>query len=128
MMHLIKKGNKYLVMASDIETIQKYCGIDAKILFSWNEEDKEALKSFFSRMRLEPDMIDLCAVSGISKEETKEIIDNYYEQDQIILSTLNDIEVIDSKERNELEDISESSKKKQLDLVVDSYLRNPFKK
>ena len=128
MMHLIKKGNKYLVMASDMETIKKYCGIDAKILFSWKEEEKEELKSFFSRMRIDSDLLDLCAVSGITREETNKIVDSYYEQDQIILSTLNDIEVIDSKERNELEYISESSKKKQLDLVVDSYLRNPFKK
>ena len=33
MMYLIKKNDKYLVMASDVETIRKYCGIDAKIFF-----------------------------------------------------------------------------------------------
>ena len=127
MMHLIKKGNKYLVMASDIDTIVKYCGIDARILFSWKEEEQEeALKSFFSKVKIDLDSLELYVISGITRNEMNEVIEDYYEQNQVILSALNDIEVITSKEKDELSDISESSKKKQLRLVSESYLRNPL--
>ena len=123
MMHLIKKENKYLVMASDKETIKKYCGIDSKILFSWDEEDKDALKSFFSRMRIDSDLIDLCAVSGITQKEVNGFIDGYYDEDEKVLSSLSDIDVITSKEKEELSEISNESKKKQLDLVFKSYYK-----
>ena len=127
MMHLIKKGNKYLVMASDIDTIVKYCGIDARILFSWKEEEQEeALKSFFSKVKIDLDSLELYVISGITRNEMNEVIEDYYEQNQVILSALNDIEVITPKEKDELSDISESSKKKQLSLVSESYLRNPL--
>ena len=127
MMHLIKKGNKYLVMASDIDTIVKYCGIDARIIFSWKEEEQEeALKSFFSNVKIDLDSLELYVISGITRNEMNKVIDDYYEQNQVILSTLNDIEVITSQEKDELSDISESSKKKQLSLVSESYLNSPI--
>ena len=129
MMYLIKKNDKYLVMASDVETIRKYCGIDAKIVFSWKEEDqKTALNSFFSRMRIDADLIDLCAVSGITKDDINKYIDGYYEQDEKILESLTDIDVITSEEKDELSEISVESKKKQLDLVSESYFKNPSSK
>ena len=40
MMYLIKKNDKYLVMDSDIETIRKYCGLDARIMFAWEEDEQ----------------------------------------------------------------------------------------
>lgn len=129
MMNLIKKGNKYLVMDSDNETIFKYCGIDAKILFSWKEEEQEdALKSFFSRIRIDSSSLELYVISGISRNEMNKVIDEYYEQDKVILSTLTDIEVITSKEKDELSEINDEAKKKQLELVSESYLRNPLTK
>lgn len=129
MMNLIKKGNKYLVMDCDKETIVKYCGIDAKILFSWKEEEQEdALKSFFSRIRIDSSSLELYVISGISRNEMNKVIDEYYEQDKDILSTLTDIEVITPKEKEDLSEINDEAKKKQLELVSESYLRNPLTK
>ena len=128
MMYLIKKNDKYLVMASDIDTIRKYCGLDARIIFSWEEENQdESLKSFFSRMRMEKDMIELCEVSGITKKEVYDYIDKYYKEDELILSSLTDIEVISSNEKDELNDISIESKKKQMDLVSECYYFSSIK-
>lgn len=128
MMYLIRKNDKYLVMASDIDTIIKYCGLDARIIFSWEEENQEeSLKSFFSRMRMEKDMIELCEVSGITKKEVYDYIDKYYKEDELILSSLSDIEVISSNEKDELNDISIESKKKQMDLVSECYYFSSIK-
>lgn len=129
MMHLIKTKYKYVVMDCDKDTIAKYCGIDAKILCSWEEEkQEEALRSFFSGYRIEPDIIDLCAVSGVPKTEVHNIIDERYKQNEAILPDLIENEVITSEEKEELGRLSEKSKKKQLDLVSEIYIRNPFSK
>lgn len=129
MMYLIKKNDKYLVMASDIETIRKYCGLDARIMFAWEEDEQsEALKTYFSRIRMEKDIIDLCAVSGITRKEVNTYIDRYYDENEVMLSSLTDIEVITSEEKEELSNISEESKKRQMDVVTECYYGESVRK
>ena len=129
MMYLIKKNDKYLVMASDIETIRKYCGLDARIMFAWEEDEQsEALKTYFSRIRMEKDIIDLCAVSGITKKEVNTYIDRYYDENEVMLSSLTDIEVITPEEKEELSNISEESKKRQMDVVTECYYGESVRK
>ena len=79
-------------------------------------------------MRIDADLIDLCAVSGITKNEINKYIDGYYEQDEKILESLTDIDVITTEEKDELSEISVESKKKQLDLISESYFKNPSSK
>ena len=129
MMYLIKKNDKYLVMASDIETIRKYCGLDARIMFAWEEDEQsEALKTYFSRIRMEKDIIDLCAVSGITRKEVDTYIDRYYDENEVMLSSLTDIEVITPEEKEELSNISEESKKRQMDVVTECYYGESVRK
>ena len=129
MMYLIKKNDKYLVMASDIETIRKYCGLDARIMFAWEEDEQsEALKTYFSRIRMEKDIIDLCAVSGITRKEVNAYIDRYYDENEVMLSSLTDIEVITPEEKEELSNISEESKKRQMDVVTECYYGESVRK
>ena len=129
MMYLIKKNDKYLVMDSDIETIRKYCGLDARIMFAWEEDEQsEALKTYFSRIRMEKDIIDLCAVSGITRKEVNTYIDRYYDENEVMLSSLTDIEVITSEEKEELSNISEESKKRQMDVVTECYYGESVRK
>ncbi len=129
MMYLIKKNDKYLVMASDIETIRKYCGLDARIMFAWEEDEQsEALKTYFSRIRMEKDIIDLCAVSGITRKEVNTYIDRYYDENEVMLSSLTDIEVITPEEKEELSNISEESKKRQMDVVTECYYSESVRK
>lgn len=129
MMYLIKKNDKYLVMASDIETIRKYCGLDARIMFAWEEDEQsEALKTYFSRIRMEKDIIDLCAVSGITRKEVNTYIDRYYDENEVMLSSLTDIEVITPEEKEELSNISEESKKRQMDVVTECYYGESVRK
>ena len=129
MMYLIKKNDKYLVMASDIETIRKYCGLDARIMFAWEEDEQsEALKTYFSRIRMEKDIIDLCAVSGITRKEVNTYIDRYYDENEVMLSSLTDIEVITPEEKEELSNISEESKKRQMDVVTECFYGESVRK
>ena len=129
MMYLIKKNGIFSVNASDLETIKKYGGVDARIIYSW-EEDKqeEALKKYFSSMKMDSNTLELYVISGIKKEELLKYIDKYYEEDNEILSMLTDIELITSREQEELSIINKESKKEQVNLVHDCYFNNPIKK
>lgn len=129
MMYLIKKNGIFSVNASDLETIKKYGGVDAKIIYSW-EEDKqeEALKKYFSSMKMDSNTLELYVISGIKQEELLKYIDKYYEEDNEILSMLTDIELITSREQEELSIINKESKKEQVNLVHDCYFNNPIKK
>ena len=129
MMYLIKKNGIFSVNASDLETIKKYGGVDARIIYSW-EEDKqeEALKKYFSSMKMDSNTLELYTISGIKKEELLKYIDKYYEEDNEILSMLTDIELITSREKEELSIINKESKKEQVNLVHDCYFNNPIKK
>ena len=122
MMHLVKNKGKYLVNGSDIETIRKYGGEDAKIIFSWEEDNQdEALINYFSNLKVSKDLLELYVISGIVKSDICKCIDKYYEEDMDIIEMLNEIELISTSEKNELIDISDMSKKKQLDLINNSY-------
>ena len=122
MMHLVKNKGIYSVNGSDIETIRKYGGKDAKIVFSWEEDNQdEALKNYFSNIKVSNDLLDLYVISGIVKSDICKCIDKYYEEDMGILEMLNEIELISAREKDELIDISDMSKKKQLDLINNSY-------
>lgn len=129
MMYLIKKNGIFSVNASDLETIKKYGGVDARIIYSW-EEDKqeEALKKYFSSMKMDSNTLELYVISGIKQEELLKYIDKYYEEDNEILSMLTDIELITSREKEELSIINKESKKEQVNLVHDCYFNNPIKK
>lgn len=129
MMYLIKKNGIFSVNASDLETIKKYGGVDARIIYSW-EEDKqeEALKKYFSSMKMDSNTLELYVISGIKQEELLKYIDKYYEEDNEILSMLTDIELITSREQEELSIINKESKKEQVNLVHDCYFNNPIKK
>lgn len=129
MMYLIKKNGIFSVNASDLETIKKYGGVDARIIYSW-EEDKqeEALKKYFSSMKMDSNTLELYVISGIKQEELLKCIDKYYEEDNEILSMLTDIELITSREQEELSIINKESKKEQVNLVHDCYFNNPIKK
>lgn len=129
MMYLIKKNGIFSVNASDLETIKKYGGVDARIIYSW-EEDKqeEALKNYFSSMKMDSNTLELYVISGIKQEELLKYIDKYYEEDNEILSMLTDIELITSREKEELSIINKESKKEQVNLVHDCYFNNPIKK
>lgn len=129
MMYLIKKNGIFSVNASDLETIKKYGGVDAKIIYSW-EEDKqeEALKKYFSSMKMDSNTLELYVISGIKQEELLKYIDKYYEEDNEILSMLTDIDLITSREQEELSIINKESKKEQVNLVHDCYFNNPIKK
>ena len=129
MMYLIKKNGIFSVNASDLETIKKYGGLDARIIYSW-EEDKqeEALKKYFSSMKMDSNTLELYVISGIKQEELLKYIDKYYEEDNEILSMLTDIELITSREKEELSIINKESKKEQVNLVHDCYFNNPIKK
>ncbi len=125
MMHLVKNKGTYSVNGSDLATIRKYGGKDAKIVFSWEEDNQdEALKNYFSNIKVSNDLLDLYVISGIVKSDICKCIDKYYEEDMDILEMLNEIELISTSEKNELIDISDMSKKKQLDLVNKKYLKN----
>ena len=128
-MYLIKKNGIFSVNASDLETIKKYGGVDARIIYSW-EEDKqeEALKKYFSSMKIDSNTLELYVISGIKQEELLKYIDKYYEEDNEILSMLTDIELITNREKEELSIINKESKKKQVNLVHDCYFNNPIKK
>lgn len=122
MMYLIKKDGKFTVNASDIETIKKYAGEEARIIFKWDEDkQEESLKSFFSDVKIDYNTLELYVMSQIKKEEILKSVDKFYEEDEDILSVLTDIEVITPREKDELSEISQISKKKQLALVLDSY-------
>lgn len=129
MMYLIKKNGIFSVNASDLETIKKYGGVDARIIYSW-EEDKqeEALKKYFSSMKMDSNTLELYVISGIKQEELLKYIDKYYEEDNEILSMLTDIELITSREKEELSIINKESKKEQVNLIHDCYFNNPIKK
>ena len=125
MMYLIKKGNNYIVMDNSIEEIRKRCGKDAKILFYWKEENQEeALKSLFSNIKMDSELLELYVMAGIEEKDMNKAVEEWYEQDKDILSTLRDIDVINSKEKDELSEMNEESKKKQIELVSEYYLKN----
>lgn len=130
MMYLIKKNGQFSVNASDIETIKKYGGKEARIIYFW-EEDKqdEALKSYFSNVKIDSSTLELYSISGIKREEILKYVDKYYEDDDQILSMLTDIELINNDEQDEYRKLSEISKKEQLQLIRDCYYNNnPIKK
>ena len=77
---------------------------------------------------MEKDIIDLCAVSGITRKEVNTYIDRYYDENEVMLSSLTDIEVITPEEKEELSNISEESKKRQMDVVTECYYGESVRK
>ena len=79
-------------------------------------------------MKMDSNTLELYVISGIKQEELLKCIDKYYEEDNEILSMLTDIELITSREKEELSIINKESKKEQVNLVHDCYFNNPIKK
>ena len=122
MMYLVKNGDNYLVNASDIETIRKYGGDSAKIILSWDEEKQdESLKAYFSDMKIDPELLELYVIAGVQKAYLNKCVDKFYEENMSMIKILTDVEVITPREQDELIDINDVSKKKQLELVNKYY-------
>ena len=122
MMYLVKNGDNYLVNASDIETIRKYGGDSAKIILSWDEEKQdESLKAYFSDMKIDPELLELYVIAGVQKDYLNKCVDKFYEENMSMIKILTDVEVITPREQDELIDINDVSKKKQLELVNKYY-------
>ena len=125
MMYLVKNGDNYLVNASDIETIRKYGGDSAKIILSWDEEKQdESLKAYFSDMKIDPELLELYVIAGVQKAYLNKCVDKFYEENMSMIKILTDVEVITPREQDELIDINDVSKKKQLELVNEYYKRS----
>lgn len=128
MMYLIKKDGKYMLNASDIETIKKYGGEKAKVVFSWDENNQEeALKEYFSRVKVDLSTLELYVISKVEEKYMRACVEGYYKENENVISLLSDVEAINSKEKEELTTINEKAKEKQLDLVTECYAHDPFK-
>lgn len=129
MLYIVKNNGKFMLNAKDIETIKKYGGEKAEIVYSWDENNqREALKDFFSKPKMDESTLELCAVADVDIKNMREYIDSYYRDRSSMIEMLHDVEAISPEEEKELTELSEKSKEKQLDLLAECYAHNPLDK
>ena len=122
MMYLIKKDGKFMLNGSDIKTIKEYGGNSARIVCSWDEsEQSEALKDYFSKVKVDLSTLELFQVSGIKKFEMAKYIDSYYDDNIKVIELLKEVEATSDEELEEFSRMSEAAKKEQLELVDKCY-------
>ena len=79
------------------------------------------LKAYFSDMKIDPELLELYVIAGVQKAYLNKCVDKFYEENISMIKILTDVEVITPREQDELIDINDVSKKKQLELVNKYY-------
>ena len=133
MEHLVEGHmNGYWIDNRDIEDIQEECeecGDYDRVLLSWQEGQMiDALKKYFSDLKVMRSTIEENHKSGITKPEIIESSLSYYEDDKNIIRSLFLDKHINKEEYKELLMTIKSSQKEQINLILDVYSIDKSKK